>query len=85
MPIYEYVCRGCGERFELIVRGADVPACPSCGNLDLEHLLSMFAVSTASSRGANFDAAKRTNAKVIRDKDIAYHEQTRHHFDGHDD
>jgi putative FmdB family regulatory protein len=84
MPLYEYACRGCGNRFEALVRGSDVPTCPSCGSSDLEHLLSMFAVSTAGSRATNFAGAKQRNSREIRDKDIAYHEQTRHHFDGSD-
>ena len=29
MPIFEYVCQECNHRFELIVQGGTVPACPS--------------------------------------------------------
>lgn len=33
MPIYEYECRSCGKRTELLQRMADAPlaACPQCG------------------------------------------------------
>ena len=32
MPIYEFECAQCGNRFEeLMESGADAPACPSCG------------------------------------------------------
>ena len=32
MPIYEYRCESCGERFEKLVRlDAPTPECPSCG------------------------------------------------------
>ena len=32
MPIYEFECAECGNRFEeLMESGADAPACPSCG------------------------------------------------------
>jgi putative FmdB family regulatory protein len=44
MPIYEYRCRACDERFEELVRNLDaVVPCPSCGGRDAERLLSVFA------------------------------------------
>jgi putative FmdB family regulatory protein len=47
MPIYEYECRGCGHRFEALVRET-APPCPECQGTDLQRLLSMFAVSSDS-------------------------------------
>lgn len=46
MPIYEYECRGCGNRFEHLLRTAqDAPqACPSCGGKKLEKAFSAFSV-----------------------------------------
>lgn len=33
MPIYDYECHNCGERFERLHRYSDpAPACPRCGN-----------------------------------------------------
>ena len=46
MPLYEYRCAGCGSEFELLIRGSATPVCPSCGSVDLERILSMFAVSS---------------------------------------
>ncbi len=44
MPIYEYRCVGCEERFEELVRGSDpVVACPECHGQEVERLLSTFA------------------------------------------
>jgi putative FmdB family regulatory protein len=44
MPIYEYRCAGCGERFEELVRGPDTTvACPACAGVEAERLLSTFA------------------------------------------
>jgi len=44
MPIYEYRCTACDERFEELVRNPDVTvACPSCGDAAAERLLSVFA------------------------------------------
>jgi len=38
MPIYEYACRSCGHRFELLVLKSTVVACPKCAHEDLERL-----------------------------------------------
>jgi putative FmdB family regulatory protein len=46
MPLYEYKCRGCGRRFEALVRSGDTPACPSCHSADLERQLSVPAGMT---------------------------------------
>jgi len=46
MPIYEYRCEDCGNKFEKLVRRAsDVPEieCPSCGQKHLAQELSTFA------------------------------------------
>jgi putative FmdB family regulatory protein len=44
MPIYEYRCETCAERFEELVRRPDDPvACPECGGDRAERLLSTFA------------------------------------------
>jgi len=44
MPIYEYRCPSCDERFEELVRSSGpAVACPSCGTADVERLLSVFA------------------------------------------
>jgi len=47
MPIFEYECRGCGERFEDLIRNRadeDALACPSCGSKDLAKQMSAFGV-----------------------------------------
>jgi putative FmdB family regulatory protein len=52
MPIFEYRCRSCGDEFELLVLGTEVPVCPSCEAEDLEKKLSTFASGSSSrSRG----------------------------------
>ena len=45
MPIYEYACRSCSERFELLtyVSKADRATCPKCGSVDVKRLMSTFA------------------------------------------
>jgi putative FmdB family regulatory protein len=50
MPIYEYRCESCAERFEELVRRPDdTVACPQCGGTAAERLLSVFAGVGASS------------------------------------
>lgn len=53
MPIYEYVCGTCGERFEeLLLGGAQGRvACTSCGSEDVRRVLSVFAVARTASDG----------------------------------
>ncbi len=45
MPIYEYACGHCDERFEELVAAADSAdvVCPSCGSKKVERRYSMFA------------------------------------------
>jgi len=43
MPIYEYRCKACEEEFEVLVRSSTVPACPKCGSLEIDRLVSRIA------------------------------------------
>gem|GEM_PF-158983 len=43
MPIFEYICRGCGKKFEAIVYGSKRAECPACKGTDLAQQLSTFA------------------------------------------
>jgi len=53
VPLYEYECRGCGHRFEILVFGKVRPVCPKCQSEDLEKAFSTFATSAAeASAGA---------------------------------
>lgn len=49
MPIFEYECKGCGERFEFLTLGSEKPVCKKCGGTELEKMISSFAVSAVSS------------------------------------
>ena len=54
MPLYEYACRECSRRFEVLQRvGADRSGvvCPACGSAEVAKQLSTFA-SAISSGGA---------------------------------
>ena len=50
MPIYEYACNGCGQRFEKLVRRfAEEVSCPGCASAHVDKQLSVFAVGASSS------------------------------------
>jgi putative FmdB family regulatory protein len=59
MPIYEYRCATCDERFEELARNPDVAVpCPACGGERVERLLSVFAGVGGSSAPAAPEPSK---------------------------
>jgi putative FmdB family regulatory protein len=51
MPIYEYLCKDCGRRFEMLrsIREADSPiTCKSCQSLQTQRALSVFFAQSSS-------------------------------------
>jgi putative FmdB family regulatory protein len=44
MPMYEYRCGSCSERFEELARSSEVepPPCPHCGSREVTRLFSTF-------------------------------------------
>ncbi len=53
MPIYEYLCQDCGNKFEKLVRRAADAGdmeCPSCGQ---KHLKQEFSTFAAHANGAS--------------------------------
>lgn len=65
MPIYEYRCKACGDKFEKLVRlSAKIEdiECPSCGQHKAEKAVSLFggisgASTSSSSTGASLSGA----------------------------
>lgn len=49
MPVFEFRCRACGQRFEDLLSWREVEEgkvrCPRCGSERVERLLSSFAVA----------------------------------------
>ena len=69
VPIYEFECGECGERFEsLVAAGTETAECPACGTAGAERRLSMFGLSRQPTpnqrrrmedkRGTNRDGAR---------------------------
>jgi putative FmdB family regulatory protein len=55
MPLYEYICKNCGKRFEVMRRMSernDAPDCKDCGSEDTALALSASAFLGVSSGGA---------------------------------
>jgi putative FmdB family regulatory protein len=52
MPVYEYHCTECGEKFEKLVRSFTqqiMPTCPKCGSAEVNKAVSLFGVGGADS------------------------------------
>jgi putative FmdB family regulatory protein len=61
VPIYEYVCGDCGEKYEKLVRSGSRAVeliCPRCGSRRAEKSLSLFGLhgSGGESRGSSAPA-----------------------------
>ncbi|HBC45998.1 MAG TPA: hypothetical protein DCZ43_03025 [candidate division Zixibacteria bacterium] len=52
MPIYEYKCHKCGEKFEIFTLSQSDTSviCPKCGSENIERVMSSFA-STGTNSG----------------------------------
>ena len=59
MPLYEYRCRECGERFEKLVRfsaSASEIECAKCGARKVDKLISAFSTGMSSTTVASTSA-----------------------------
>ncbi|HWP85405.1 MAG TPA: FmdB family zinc ribbon protein [Terriglobia bacterium] len=65
MPLYEYQCKACEHRFEVIQKFSDQPvrACPRCGK-DVERLLSSPAIQFKGTGWYVTDYARRSGASA---------------------
>ncbi len=64
MPLYEYTCRSCGARFEVLQRiGANGEGltCPKCGSVEVAKQFSTFA-SSMSGAGAPMPCGASSSA-----------------------
>lgn len=83
MPIYEFKCRVCGHEFEELVRHDVTPACPSCRSGELERLVSLPTVSTATTRQRSYSAARRRADATKREQSHAQAEYERNYIKDH--
>ncbi|HEY2717707.1 MAG TPA: zinc ribbon domain-containing protein [Solirubrobacterales bacterium] len=74
MPIYEYECESCGERFEeLVAAGSEAVPCAACGSERTRRLLSGFAPPGRQPRGAGVrsDESRRREREAARGERLA--------------
>lgn len=74
MPIYEFECKECGERFEeLVAAGAVDVACPQCDATEARRLLSNVSPPGRQPRGAavRSDESRRGEREAARVDRIA--------------
>ena len=82
MPIYEFECLQCGHRFEYLVLPSSPPAeCPTCRKTDLKQLISLSAVSSETTREANFSSARKSTTGVRKEKQQEEHKHLHQHFE----
>ncbi len=79
MPIYEYECRECQNRFESLVLDSTPPECPACQATDLERLMSSSAVSSDGTKKRNLEHGRKSAQKTQDEKAHAEHEAIHHH------
>lgn len=55
MPIYEFVCKPCDKRFEILTTfsRASEAKCPTCGSGNITRVMSAFAARTGGSNGSS--------------------------------
>lgn len=53
MPIFEYECAKCSEKFErLVFRSDEAVTCPKCGSDETQKVMSVFGFKSGGSKGA---------------------------------
>ncbi len=65
MPIFEYRCEQCGNKFEAILFGEQKAECPRCHTHKLEPQLSTFSVSTKSGAPAASAGCGQSNCCMM--------------------
>jgi putative FmdB family regulatory protein len=66
MPIYEYRCDECNQRFEKLIRSLSQPpeiSCPHCQSRQVQRLISAPAVHTGSAGGGAAEPVESTPAR----------------------
>jgi len=56
MPIYEYNCKKCGDKFEKLLKiseGDKKVECPGCGSSDVKKIFSVFGFSGDKGAGGS--------------------------------
>jgi putative FmdB family regulatory protein len=60
MPIYSYICKDCGEKFDLFIRvgGKDEKLiCKKCGSKNIQKAFSSFSFGSSSKKDSKSDSS----------------------------
>jgi putative FmdB family regulatory protein len=72
MPLYDFRCAECGERFEARVASDEQPACPACGGRVCERVPSSFAgpfaITPRGREARRSDATRRAREEQRRER-----------------
>jgi putative FmdB family regulatory protein len=74
MPVYEFECEQCSQRFEeLVASDAQAPACPECGAAQTRRLLSPLSPASRQPRGIGVRSgeAQRREREAARGERLA--------------
>lgn len=73
VPIYEFACGDCGERFEELCGAGELPACPRCGGSGATRVLSGVSPPGRLPRGAKVKSSdsRRSEREAARGERIA--------------
>jgi putative FmdB family regulatory protein len=60
MPIYSYICKDCGEKFDLFIRSGgkgEKLICKKCGSKNIQKTFSSFSMGSSSSKDSGYDSS----------------------------
>ncbi|GHT42092.1 hypothetical protein AGMMS49921_06470 [Endomicrobiia bacterium] len=52
MPLFEFICKKCDEKFEALIFGKENPECPKCKSTEVAKQFSSFLAISSSSNCA---------------------------------
>lgn len=56
MPLFEFICKKCNRKFEVLIFGKDSVICPECQSNEVVKQFSSFAAKSSSSNCAVIDS-----------------------------
>jgi putative FmdB family regulatory protein len=67
MPIYEFICKECNSKAEVLLRNVNSevsPVCPHCNSTNMERVISRFAYHQSEQMRRDVSGAPQKNAAV---------------------
>lgn len=71
MPLYRYLCEGCGNSFTRLVQSGDgheVPECPKCGSASVKKVISSVGIRFKGNGFYRTDYAEKGNGGAANSK-----------------